>query len=153
MAFSGSVHFVTTVARIRGPRFIEEPICRELLHIFESYRSKYQVHCLGYVLMHDHFHALLTQECDNPIIPKLIQDFKKLTSQRLWRHRGKTGTLWCSRYDDVPVPGPDAVRTKMEYIHNNPIKAGLVEHAEDYLWSSASDYFLDRSGIVMITKW
>jgi len=60
--------------------------------------------------------------------------------------------LWQSRYDDVPVPGLGAVKTKLDYIHANPIRRGLVERAEDYPWSSAQDYFDEVTGIVQITK-
>jgi putative transposase len=152
LAFSGSIHFITTVARIRGTHFVTPSICRELLEIFESYRVKYDVACLGYVLMPDHFHVLMVQDKDDLTIPPLMQSFKKLTAQRLWRARGKTGTLWHYRYDDVPVPGTKAIQTKLKYIHENPLRAGLVEQPEDYPWSSAKDLYYETKGIVTVVK-
>ena len=41
---------------------------------------------------------------------------------------------------------------KLNYIHNNPIEAGLVKKAEDYLYSSARNYILGNSGLLEILK-
>ena len=153
LAFAGSIHFITTVARIRGPRFVVPVVCRELLGIFEWYRARFEVTCLGYVLMPDHLHALLLQDDDEPIVPRLVRGFKSLSSRRLWHERGKPGTLWHYRYDDVPVPGSEAAQTKLQYMHANPVRAGIVERAEEYPWSSATDYVLNRPGIVTVARW
>jgi len=40
----------------------------------------------------------------------------------------------------LEISGPDMAWQKLEYIHNNPVKAGIVEKPEDYLYSSARDY-------------
>jgi len=152
LAFAGSIHFVTTTTQIRGDVFTDDRICREVLELFEWYRNKFSVDCLGYVLMPDHLHAILHQEQAEIVIPPLMQSFKKLTSRRCRPVRFPAATLWHSRYDDVPVPGTEAVRTKLEYIHANPIRRGLVERAEDYPWSSARDYFDWTAGVVRITR-
>jgi putative transposase len=41
-------------------------------------------------------------------------------------------------------------RQKLDYIHNNPVEAGIVEKAEDYLYSSAMDYMTNKKGILEI---
>ncbi len=152
LAFIGSIHFITTVTEVRGEVFTGEKTCREILELFEWYRNKFAVDCFGYVLMPDHLHALLYQEKAEILIPPLMQSFKKLTSRRCRPARYPGFTLWHNRYDDVPVPGLDAVKTKLDYIHANPIRRGLVERAEDYPWSSARDYFNGTAGLVRITK-
>jgi putative transposase len=152
LAFTGSIHFVTTVTRVRGDVFTGEKVCREVLELFEWYQNKYSVDCLGYVLMPDHLRALLHQEQAEVIIPPLMQSFKKLTSRRCCPAQYPPETLWHSRYDDVAVPGADAVRTKLEYMHANPVRRGLVEIVEDYPWSSARDYLSETAGLVHITK-
>ncbi len=152
LAFAGSIHFVTTVTCVRGDVFTNEKICHEMLELFEWYRNKFSVDCLGYVLMPDHLHVVLHQEEADMLVPQLMQGFKKLTSRRCRPARYPKLPLWQSRYDDVPVPGSDAVRTKLEYIHANPIRRGLVEEPEDYPWSSARDYYNEEVGIIKITK-
>jgi len=60
--------------------------------------------------------------------------------------------LWKPRFDDLIVTSERQLKIKMEYIHNNPVKAGLVEQAEDWTYSSAVDWLTDRSGLITIDK-
>ncbi|MBM3324555.1 MAG: hypothetical protein FJY66_02680 [Calditrichaeota bacterium] len=151
LAFEGSIHFVTTVTNQRGRWFTDEEQCRELLSIFESYRSKFGVHCLGYVLMPDHFHALLYQESSDLVIPPLMESFKRLSARRCQPPCWDGGALWRRRYDDVPIPGPKAAHTRLGYMHANPVRAGLVKEPEDYSWSSAREYAGLPNGIVTVS--
>jgi REP element-mobilizing transposase RayT len=41
-------------------------------------------------------------------------------------------------------------RQKLDYIHHNPVEAGIVEKAEEYLYSSAKDYLTNRKGLLEI---
>jgi hypothetical protein len=46
------------------------------------------------------------------------------------------------------------LRTKLEYIHNNPVKVGLVTNPEDYKYSSARNYVLDDHSVIEVdTDW
>jgi putative transposase len=150
--FKGGTHFITTVTATRGNWFIEDAICTEILKIFEGYRSKFGLHCLGYILMPDHLHALLHQEESGSIVSDFMEAFKGLTSKKCRPHQYADRSLWRRRYDDVPIPGPNAARTRIEYIHENPVRRGLVEHVENYPWSSARDYLELSSGIVQLLK-
>lgn len=40
----------------------------------------------------------------------------------------------------IPSPSEFATRAKVEYLHLNPVKAGLVKRPEDWPWSSVHDY-------------
>ncbi len=149
-AFPGTIHFVTTVTHERGNFFVRAQECEALLQVFEEFRAKGKVDCLGYVLMPDHFHALLHQVEEGAVIPSLMRDFKKRTAFRCRPAAYRDKTLWRTRYDDVSVPGTRAIHTKLHYIHENPVRRGIVEVPEDYPWSSAGDYFLDKPGIVTV---
>ena len=46
----------------------------------------------------------------------------------------------------------EIMKKKIEYIHYNPVRKGLVEKAEDWKYSSAGDYQLDRKGLLDIVK-
>ena len=62
--------------------------------------------------------------------------------------------LWMDRFDDVVIYSQEMMRVKVRYIHENPVKAGLVEKAEDWKYSSARNYFLsDHSLIYVETDW
>ncbi len=47
------------------------------------------------------------------------------------------------------VYNPKFTLSKINYIHNNPVEAGLVDRPEDYLFSSAVDYAGDRSPVIV----
>ncbi len=132
-----SVHFVTTVTAVRGAWFTEDAVCRSILEAFEFARSKYKVDCRGYVLMPDHLHALLLQHDADFAVARMMESFKKFTSRKLRPAQYPGDALWRERFDDVLVPGADAVATKLRYLHENPLRRGLVAACEDYPWSSA----------------
>ena len=49
---------------------------------------------------------------------------------QFWRHDNHPIELWSNKF----------IQQKIDYVHNNPVKGGLVNKAEDYLYSSALDY-------------
>ncbi|HEX9912198.1 MAG TPA: hypothetical protein VGB01_03010 [candidate division Zixibacteria bacterium] len=58
--------------------------------------------------------------------------------------------IWQIGYDDLGVYSPKILRTKIDYIHNNPGKEGLVEKPEDYRYSSARNYILNDHSIIKV---
>ena len=63
--------------------------------------------------------------------------FKKAGSVNL-NNRGFQ--LWQQHNRPIELWSRDVILQKLNYIHNNPVKAGFVEKAEDWLWSSARSY-------------
>ena len=49
--------------------------------------------------------------------------------------------LWQQDNHPLELTTPSIAHQKLDYIHNNPVKAGFVEKPEDYLYSSARDYY------------
>jgi putative transposase len=148
--FAGSVHFVTTVTRERGRWFVASAYCQAILTLFEGYRARQHIDCLGYVLMPDHLHALLRQNSDGQSVAELMRGFKRETSKldRPFDYPGET--LWADRYDDVPIPRIEAVSTRLGYMHHNPVKGKWSATAEDYPWSSARVFAQIEPGPVMV---
>ena len=52
------------------------------------------------------------------------------TNFKFWRHDNKPIELWSNK----------VIQQKIDYIHNNPVEEGIVFRAEDYKYSSATDY-------------
>jgi putative transposase len=152
LAFAGSLHFVTTVTEVRSDWFVDPALCRKVLEAFEYCRARFEVQCLGYVLMPDHLHAVLYQQNEEALIPAMMRRFKSLTATRCRPHGYENTALWRRRYDDVPLPNAEAVNTRLQYMHFNPVRRGLVEAAEKYAWSSARDWAGTEAGIVHISK-
>jgi REP element-mobilizing transposase RayT len=119
----------------------------------------------GYVIMTNHVHMII-QSKDGKL-SDLIRDFKKFTattilekiqfkpeSRREWmlerfqlatatHSRNKNFQFW--RYGNHPeeIYSEKFMWSKLNYIHANPVKAGIVEKASHYIYSSAGDYIED----------
>ena len=126
----------------------------------------------GYVIMSNHIHIII-QSADGKI-SDLVRDFKKFTaktilekiqnepeSRREWmierfakatesHTRNKNYQFWQYGNHAEEVFTSDFMWSKLDYIHNNPIRAGIVNKIEDYIYSSASNY-IDEKGLVNIT--
>jgi len=60
--------------------------------------------------------------------------------------------FWMAGFDDFIVLSENQFRTKLNYIHNNPVKGGLVKNASDYVFSSACDWLNGVPGLIPIDK-
>lgn len=56
--------------------------------------------------------------------------------RRYLRHHGSSGHLWQGRFKAFPIPEDDHLRIALRYVERNPLRANLVERAEDWPWSS-----------------
>ncbi len=58
--------------------------------------------------------------------------------------------LWQQHNKPIEILNIEMFYQKMNYIHKNPVEAGFVEHEEDYLYSSARDFF-NRKGLIELS--
>ena len=68
-------------------------------------------------------------------LSEFMKTFKQRVTQWYNRELGHEGTLWSGRFKSVLLEKDDAIRAVANYIHCNPVRAKLVESAEDYRWS------------------
>jgi REP element-mobilizing transposase RayT len=115
------------------------------------YAKKYNAKITGYVFMPSHLHLLLV--LDGKHLANYMRDFKKFVAQKAMRDLGiKDNPIWAVGYDRQVVYTEEVFRTKLDYIHNNPMKSGYVSKAEDWRWSSAGDYLTGTEGTIKIWK-
>ena len=92
--------------------------------------------------MSNHFH-LLVMEKDW----KIAEVIKSLASSYVYYYNKKNeriGHLFQERFKSEPCDDMEYFTTLLRYIHQNPVKAGIVENAADYEWSSwKQDYLRD----------
>ena len=143
---SHCLHFITFSCYRRQP-FLNSADAR---HIFErsleQTRRKYELYVIGYVVMPEHVHLLLS-EPEQSTLAAALQALKQSVSQQLIGHHGH---FWQARYYDFNVRTTEKRIEKLKYIHRNPVKRGLVEKPEDWPWSSYRHYALDEQGPVAI---
>jgi len=62
--------------------------------------------------------------------------------------------VWMDRFDDLIITTQKVMGIKINYIHFNPVKAGLVDRPEDWEFSSARNYYLDDHSLIRVnTTW
>ena len=60
--------------------------------------------------------------------------------------------LWRQDNHPLELTTPEIAHQKLDYLHHNPVEAGFVEKPEDYLYSSAIDYYSSRKGLIEIRR-
>lgn len=146
------VHYLTSVAHNRLPVFqtatLKELTCKALNEV----RTSAKLLIFAYVIMPDHLHMLIGSERKpsevlryvNGITGRRIVNFLKengfeLSLQKL-RHsdgpRHHKYSLWNHHPNLKLITTESGLIEKANYIHQNPVRARLVERAEDYRWSS-----------------
>ncbi|HEY2839279.1 MAG TPA: transposase [Pirellulales bacterium] len=88
----------------------------------------------GYCLLNNHFH-LLVRAADVPI-SRLMQSLLVSHTQRYHKQHRSGGHVWQGRFKSPVVQNDEHLLTVLRYIEANPLRAGVVERAEDYRWSS-----------------
>jgi putative transposase len=119
--------------------------------VLEETRADRGLCIAAYVLMPEHVHVL----CNEPsrgTLASFLQLFKQLTGRELKATTAKQ--FWQRRYYDFNVSSHEKYMEKLQYIHRNPVKRGLVARPEDYRWSSFRHYATGELGTVEIeSEW
>ena len=92
----------------------------------------------GFTIMPDHLHLLIAPAGADLI--GVMREFKSCAGQGIRGMRRDGKTIWQPRYFDFILRRVGDFWEKLEHIHENPVKAGLVPHAEDWPWWSAAHY-------------
>jgi len=100
--------------------------------------SRDEVLLHAFVLMPDHFHLLLTLNQDNneANISKVVKSLKGRSARGLNFIFEREGNLWQKGFHDRIIRVEKSIRRAIEYIHNNPVEAGLVKNPGDWPFSS-----------------
>jgi putative transposase len=142
----GDDHFITFSCYGREP-YLNTPQARDIfLDSLELTRHRYNFEVLGYVVMPEHVHLLISEPPDAPL-SKALHSLKLSVSKRLTQR-----PFWQTRYYDFNVFTRDKRVEKLKYMHRNPVTRGLVTAPEDWQWSTYRHYLHDEPTPVQSTK-
>lgn len=148
-------HFVTfSVHRRRRLLDLDHPkriVPGVLNHQLESYQAR----CVGFVLMPDHVHALIWFPATGKL-SRFIHGWKRMSSFRIrnWYRNhaaeyvsefGEGKQFWQPKYYSFEIDNVKKQEGKLSYMHQNPVRTGLVDQAVVWKWSSARWYASQRS--------
>jgi len=113
--------------------------------VLENWRHfdemRYRLH--AWVVMPNHVHVLIAL-VGATALSDIVQSWKSFTAKVILPHCAPgafaRNHVWQPDYDDRFIRNERHYAAAVDYIHPNPVKAGLVARAEDWLWSSARDW-------------
>ena len=159
------LHFITCSCYQRLP-FLGTARARDrFLSILEQTRQRYRFVVVGYVVMPEHIHLLITEpEVGTP--STVMQVVKQRTAFALLPRRKRRDSrqsslfgddlhrrgFWQARFYDFNVWTTKKRVEKLRYMHRNPVKRGLVEAPELWRWSSYRFYLLGETGPVRVNQ-
>jgi putative transposase len=132
---AGRVYFITTNIT-RRQRLLTPPAREAIIASLQWLRDQGRLWRLGYVIMDDHFHALLMLR-DGHDLERILHSLKSFTAHAINQERGQTGNIWQPGYHDHTIRDGADLNFHLQYMHDNPVRRGWVERAEAYAWSTA----------------
>jgi putative transposase len=162
------VHYVTFVTYGRTSVFRDEAACALFVEALEDTRLKDPFKLIGYVVMPDHCHILA-----NPIgldITTVVGKLKGRAATKILKFlrangkfailsrlklpyglsSGQTHAVWLQDFSSIDLWSHKFIRQKLNYIHMNPVRAGLCDHPAKWPWSSYHSYLPHEPGAVPI---
>jgi REP-associated tyrosine transposase len=145
-----------TFSCYRRRRLLDHPRARQIvMGVLADELVKRDGTCSGFAIMPDHVHAILWFEEVEQLSP-FMRVWKSRSSRQLNKFvRGQLGRyakmidpkepFWQPKYYPFNLYSEKKARQKLDYMHLNPVRAGLVEQAIDWRWSSARYYEQGRS--------
>ena len=145
-------YYFTSVAHNRLPIFQTDKLKEIAANAFDEARKSADLFIFAYVIMPDHYHIITdgkrkpsdTIRYLNGISAKRILDHLKanavasLEKLRMFEKKGGYKySVWEHHPDKFLITSESMFIQKRNYIHQNPVRAGLVEHPDDYLYSSS----------------
>ena len=143
--------------------FSRKKCCNIIIASMNYCRTHKHLELHAYVIMSNHIHLIVSS--NNECLAETIRDFKRFTARQIlefiytnpsesrsqWMKivfeyyargykRGLRRKFWTDHNHAVELISNRMIDSCMEYIHQNPVKAGIVRAAEDYIYSSASNY-------------
>ncbi len=95
-----------------------------------------------YLFMPDHFHFLITGKNEKSNIKKCIDNFKQISGY--WLSVNMSNYKWQKDYYDHILREHEEIKVQVNYILNNPVRAGFVDYWKDYEYKGSTIYNFDE---------
>jgi len=141
---TGDFHFLTFSCHNRLPHLGSAAARDVFENALEQIRRRYVLHVIGYVVMPEHVHLLLSEPARSSLDRAILA--LKTSVTRRSPHR----PFWLTRYYDFNVHSEKKRIEKLRYMHRNPVVRGLAGRPEDWKWSSFRHYISGEAGVVEI---
>lgn len=134
LEFPGALYHVTARGNARAEIFLDDDDRRRFLDLLGREVEQQRWHCTAYCLMTNHYHLLL--ETPEANLSRGMRRLNGSYTQAFNRRHGRVGHVLQGRYKSILVERDAYLRELCRYVVLNPVRAGMVEQAADYPWSS-----------------
>lgn len=131
----GLPHHITQRGNYGGVIFESDSDRIRYLNLISEYSAKYSLSILGYCLMSNHVHFIAVPGNEFSMARALNAAHMRYAQSVNQRRRVK-GHLWQGRFYSCVLDG-NHLLSAARYVERNPVRAGLVEYADIWKWSSA----------------
>ena len=167
-----NVYFSTSTIVEWLPVFTSDVYFNIIIDSLKYCQANKGLNLIAYVIMPDHIH-LITSNLEKACLSDIMRDFKRFTSKRIshqlqkdnrsfllevlerFANKGKGNTehkVWQDGFHPEAVYSEMFLKQKMDYVHYNPVRRGLVSRPEDWHYSSARNYISNDATIITVDK-
>ena len=119
----------------RQPIFYDDAEKRTYLEWLRDAASEYELLIHAYVLMPNHVHILATPKTKLSVA-RTMQSVGRRYAQLFNQNHQRTGTIWEGRFKSCLLEPDSFFLLTQKFIESNPVRAGLVQSPQTWLWSS-----------------
>jgi putative transposase len=128
-------HHITQRGNNRQSVFVSDESRQRYVEILGEHAYRHELRILGWCLMSNHVHLIVVPGHEKSVARALGQAHSRYTLE-LNRERGWIGHLWQNRFFSCSLDHQHFLRA-LHYVEQNPVRAGMVNGALDWRWSSA----------------
>ena len=132
------MHHIVARGNQRQPIFVDDEDRAAFLDLLVEARERYRCFLLAYCLMSNHVH-LVVQDGEGEL-SRALRHVIGVYAQRFNRRHDRVGHLFEQRFWNSLIEVDQYLAVAVEYVHRNPLEAGMVEELADYQWSSFPAY-------------
>ena len=119
-----------------GECILKNERAAEIVHEALFYYNNKKYNIISWCIMPNHVHVLL-EISNNISLSEILHSWRSYSSKSINKLLKRIGKLWMTEYFDRYIRDNTHFNKVIDYIHNNPVKAGLVSAPHLYKWSSA----------------
>ena len=164
-----AAHFITSTIVEWLPVFTSEVSCKILIDSLEFCRRHKGLQVFGWIILPNHFHAIVAA----PNLSATLNDLKKFTARQILEQVGRDGRKWLlnqfayfrEKHKESPhqvwqegfhpqaITSDEMMLQKIEYLHNNPVRADYVASPEHWRYSSAHEWLPGTQPMLRCDLW
>ena len=155
----GFIYHVINRGNGRREVFHKDQDYGAFINLMKGARTRFSVKIFAYCVMPNHFHIVLMPARAEEL-SRWMQWLMTSHVRRYHRHYGTSGHIWQGRFKSFVIQEDAHLLMVLRYVEGNPVRAGLVKSAKDWVWSSHREVIgevqrmlIDESPIHLPENW